>query len=67
MKAPLKPTIECAGQRYFDEPIYVNPKRPNAIHMAVREALKSTEPLPQPIIVDRNRVRLNWIHPSTTT
>ena len=58
---PLRTAIRKDGQPYFDEPIYVRPKRISLIEKSVAYAFK--RPLPQPIKVGHERIELRWMKP----
>ena len=60
--------VEKEGQRYVDEPVYVEPRvDKNFILQASIAAIFSKQPmhfeLPKPILVGHNRVRLRWMEP----
>lgn len=57
----LKKQIAKEGQRYFDQPISIFPKRPTQVSAAISHAFGATPP--SPIIVGHERVRLRWMKP----
>lgn len=59
-RAPLKTTIERAGQPYLDEIVYVHPKMLSPLEAALAAALKSTAHPRRPVPVGFNRVPLVW-------
>jgi hypothetical protein len=63
MKAPMKTTIERAGQRYVDDLVFVRPKPRAALDEAVSAALGDDDYPQLPIPVAYNRVPLRWIQP----
>lgn len=58
----LRPSIERAGQRYVDKPVYTYPEI-DVLGMAVNAAFNKCSPLPPPILTGHERVRLRWMKP----
>ena len=65
MKGPMQPAITHAGQAYVDDPVYVEPKRKSIIEETLQRAWNPRARQPQRIQIGHDRVRLNWIKPST--
>lgn len=66
MSTDLKTTIKD-GQRYVDEPVYVDPKREpfDVLRASVALALGGQkEPPKHSIVVRHERVRLRWLRPN---
>jgi len=57
----LRPTIEHEGQRYFDDAVYVEPKRVSILERQIAGIFKRR--LEERIKVGYDRVRLNWMKP----
>lgn len=54
--------IRHAGQEFLDEPVFVAPKQRSELDRIFAAAFKQP-PLPQPIQVGHERVRLQWMKP----
>jgi hypothetical protein len=65
MKGPLRQTITHVGQSYVDEPVYAEPKRKSIIEISLQRAWRPNARQPQRIQIGTQRVRFNWIKPST--
>lgn len=57
-KAPLRTTL-VDGQPYVDDPVYVKPNPIPTLERALGAAFG--RPLPEPIMVGHERVRLRWM------
>lgn len=65
--APIRPSIKRKGQSYYDEPVFVEPKRPSDIEYAVGRCFNSSRQMaariPPRLHVAWQKVKLNWIRP----
>ena len=59
--APIRTTIERAGQPYVDEPVYANPTAEGVIAASVRRAFG--RPPARKILLAYQMTKLNWVKP----
>lgn len=57
------PEITHAGQKWYDEPIRVFPKRKGLVEISVAKVIDPDWHPPSPIVVRRERVELRWMKP----
>jgi hypothetical protein len=61
----LKPTIQRQGQKYVDDPIYIDAKQVSIIESSVARAF-GRRAQKRPLLVGHERVKLKWIKPDGT-